>query len=67
LYKDDSPLKIPVELLESLELEAGATEAFANLSEREKKQIVDSVNEAKTDQTKAARIAAVIKKLMQSF
>ena len=67
LYKDDSPLEIPIELSDSLDLEAGASAAFTNLPEREKKQIIDSVNKAKTDQTKAKKIAAAISKLLQNL
>ncbi|MES2649603.1 MAG: YdeI/OmpD-associated family protein, partial [Bacteroidota bacterium] len=63
LFRDDSALEIPPELSESLELEAGAMNAFQKLSESEKKQIVDKINGAKTESTKVKHIVAVIRKL----
>jgi hypothetical protein len=67
LYRDESPLEIPIELSESLALEAGASDAFSKLPESEKKQIIDSVNKAKTDQTKAKKIVDAIRKLMLKY
>lgn len=64
-FRDDSALEIPTELSESLELEAGAMKAFENLSESEKKQIIDKINSAKTEQTKVKHIVAIIRKLAQ--
>lgn len=60
IYEDKSLLIIPEELLLCMEYEDGILEKFKNYSDGQKKAFVDWINSAKTEQTKAERIAKTI-------
>lgn len=60
LYEDKTPLIIPEELLLCMEYEDGILEKFETYSDGQKKAFIDWINSAKTEQTKADRIAKAI-------
>ena len=60
IYEDNTPLIIPEELLLCMEDEDGVSEKFENYNDGQKKAFIDWINSAKTDQTKAERIAKTI-------
>ena len=61
LYSDESPLEIPVEIVECLKNESQKTyEAFLTLTEGEQKSYLDWIYGAKTEETKASRIVKTI-------
>lgn len=60
LYKDNLPTEIPEELRLCLSDEPVVYEIFMTFSESQKKSITDWIYSAKTEQTKADRIAATI-------
>ena len=64
LYEDKTPLIIPEELLLCMEYEEGALEKFETYSDGQKKAFIDWINSAKTEQTKADRIAKTILKVL---
>ena len=64
LYKDETPLEIPEELLVCLADEPTAYEKFQKLTEGEQKSTIDWIYSAKTDQTKAKRIIAIMDELV---
>lgn len=65
LYKDDSPIEIPDELVLCLKDEPLAYETFVKLKEGEQKAFIDWIYSAKKDETKVERIAATIKKIIK--
>ena len=65
LYEDDAELVIPGELLLCLEDEPGAREYFMQLSEGYKREYINWIGSAKQLQTKAARVAKMIEKLLK--
>lgn len=60
LYEDKTPLIIPEELLLCMENEDGLLEKFENYNHGQKKAFIDWIYSAKTEQTKANRIAKTI-------
>ena len=62
--KNKTPLIIPEELLLCMEYEEGALEKFETYSDGQKKAFIDWINSAKTEQTKADRIAKTILKVL---
>ena len=65
LYKDNTPLEIPEELIICLTEEPGAYEKFQQLTEGEQRASIDWIYAAKTDETKVKRIAATIDKVLK--
>jgi hypothetical protein len=65
LYADNTPYGIPDELKECLEFEPPSYERFLQLSESVQKQYVEWIYDAKTDDTKARRIARVIERMLE--
>ncbi|GGA65119.1 hypothetical protein GCM10008015_02430 [Flavobacterium palustre] len=65
LYKDDSPIEIPDELVVCLKDEPLAYETFVKLKEGEQKAFIDWIYSAKKDETKVERIATTIKKIIK--
>jgi hypothetical protein len=64
LYKDDLPLEIPEELIICLKEYPGALERFQKLNEGERKQHMEHIYSAKSDETKVERIAKLIDSLV---
>ena len=64
LYADNLPTELPEELKLCLEDEPAAYKAFQACTESEKKAFIDWIYSAKTEQTKADRIAEMIRKLL---
>lgn len=60
LYEDKAPITIPDELALCLAYENGILEKFDTYSDGEKKAFIDWIYSAKTEQTKANRIAKTI-------
>lgn len=60
LYKNDDPIIISDELLLCMEYEDGTLNKFENYTDGEKKAYIDWIYSAKTEQTKADRIAKTI-------
>lgn len=60
LYEDKTSLVVPEELLLCMEYEDGTLEKFEKYSDGQKKAFIDWINSAKTEQTKAERIAKAI-------
>jgi hypothetical protein len=60
LYEDTMPMVTPQELLSCMEYEDGVSEKFKTYSDSQKKAFVDWIYSAKTEQTKADRIAKTI-------
>lgn len=60
IYEDKTSLIIPQELLLCLEYEDGVLEKFGVYTNGQKKAFVNWINSAKTEQTKADRIAKTI-------
>lgn len=60
LYKDETPLEIPAELISCLKTELNAYERFLQFTEGEQKTFIDWIYAAKTDDTKVKRIAKTI-------
>ncbi len=56
LYKDETPLEIPDELVVCLTDEPYAFEKFQQLKKGEQKAFIDWIYSAKTDETKVTRI-----------
>lgn len=66
LYRDDTPLEIPDELLECFKNEPKYIfEAFQQLSEGRKKMYIDCIYSAKKEETKARRIVKLLEELGQ--
>ena len=60
IYEDRTPLIIPEELLLCMRYEDGVSEKFDAYTDGQKKAFVDWIYSAKTEQTKADRIAKTI-------
>lgn len=60
LYEDSMPAEVPEELILCMNYEDGVSEKFETYSDGEKKAFVDWIYSAKTEQTKADRIAKTI-------
>lgn len=60
IYEDKTSLTIPQELLLCLEYEDGVLEKFEIYTEGQKKAFINRINSAKTEQTRADRIAKTI-------
>lgn len=60
IYEDKTSLIIPQELLLCLEYEDGVLEKFRTYTGGQKKAFINWINSAKTEQTKADRIAKTI-------
>ena len=60
LYKDNMSIEIPEELILCMKYEDGVFEKFKICSDGEKKAFIDWIYSAKTEQTKADRIAKTI-------
>jgi len=66
LYADESPLEIPTEIVECFKNESAKIyETFLSFTEGEQKSYLDWIRDAKTDETKAERIAKMMDKLSQ--
>ncbi|WP_300604194.1 YdeI/OmpD-associated family protein [Niabella sp.] len=65
LYKDDTPLTIPEELIECMKDVPGSYEKFLQLSEGKQQQWISWVYTPKTAIVKAKRILSMIDELMQ--
>ena len=66
LYADNSPTEIPDEFLVCLQEEPGANKYFFALNDGQKKEYVDWIYSAKTEETKIERIADAMIKLGKS-
>jgi hypothetical protein len=68
LYADESPLKVPDEIIECFKNEPKEVyENFQNLTEGEQKTYLDWINSAKTDETKADRIIRMMDRLQKNL
>jgi hypothetical protein len=65
LYADDTPLEVPQELQLCLLDEPQAHQTFMSYTEGEQKAFIDWIYSAKTEDTRVARIAATIDKLLK--
>ncbi len=63
LYEDTTPFLIPEELISCMELEEGVKEKFNTCSHSRKKKFIDWIYSARTEQTKAERIAQTINRI----
>jgi hypothetical protein len=67
IYEDNTPIDIPAELIECFEYEdKNLYNKFKSLSESEKRSIIDWIYSAKTEETKAKRIAELFKKISET-
>lgn len=64
LFKDSSPLEIPQELLICLEDEPKAFVMFKKLPEVYQKEFINWIHAAKKEETKIARMAATVNKVL---
>jgi hypothetical protein len=68
LYADESPLKVPDEIIECFKNEPNAAyENFQNFTEGEQKTYLDWIISAKTDETKADRIIRMMDRLQKKL
>lgn len=65
LFANDIPYDIPEELLDCLRFEPSAYERFQALSESEQKRYVEWIYDAKSETTKANRIARLMTELQE--
>jgi bifunctional DNA-binding transcriptional regulator/antitoxin component of YhaV-PrlF toxin-antitoxin module len=65
LYKDDSPLEIPDELLACLRDEPMAFELFKKMGEGYQKEYISWIYSAKREETRITRIAKTIEKVLK--
>ncbi len=65
LYPDNSPTEIPEELLLCLLEDPSAHKTFLNYTEGQKKEFIDWIYSAKTEDTKVKRIAETLNKLIK--
>jgi hypothetical protein len=63
LFEDNTPLKVPKELMDCLKEEPKALKTFKDLSDAEQKQYLDWIYSAKREETKVERIANAINRL----
>lgn len=64
LYLDNSPYKVPEEIVACLEVEPKALRVFLQLSESQQKKNIDWIYEAKQESTKEKRIVEMIEQLI---
>lgn len=67
LYADHEPLEVPEEMLLCLRDEPAALKFFISLTESEQKFYMDWIYSAKKEQTKIARLAESINKLLKGL
>jgi hypothetical protein len=65
LFLDNSPYKIPDEIVACLEVEPKAYQAFLQLSDNQQKSYIDWIYEAKQEMTKEKRIIDLIEQLIK--
>lgn len=65
LFEDNAALEIPAELILCLEDEPKAYELFMKLSEGYQKEFISWIYAAKREETRVARMAAMISKVLQ--
>lgn len=65
LFEDNAPLKIPAELILVLEDEPKSYELFMKLAEGYRKEFISWIYAAKKEETRVARMAAMINKILQ--
>lgn len=65
LYTDNSPTEIPREFLACLEEDPTAYKIFLTYTDGQKKEFIDWIFSAKTDDTKVERIAKTLNKLLK--
>jgi uncharacterized protein YdeI (YjbR/CyaY-like superfamily) len=63
LYADDAPAEIPDELLSCLEEDSIAYEAFKSYTDGQRKEFIDWIYSAKTEDTRVKRIVETLNKL----
>lgn len=63
LYADDAPTEIPDELLSCLEEDSIAYEAFKSYTDAQRKEFIDWIYSAKTEDTRVKRIVETLNKL----
>jgi hypothetical protein len=63
LYPDDAPTEIPGELLSCLEDDSVAYEAFKSYTDGQRKEFIDWIYSAKTEETRVNRIVETLDKL----
>ncbi|NHE59244.1 YdeI/OmpD-associated family protein [Cyclobacterium plantarum] len=66
LFKDESPLEIPEELVSCLKMEPKAYQGFLRFTEGEQKAFIEWIYAARTDETKVKRIAATLDKSLKN-
>lgn len=67
LFADNDPLTIPDELLQCLRDEPAAHKTFYSFSVSEQKQYIDWIYSAKQEETRVARIATTIDRLLRGL
>ena len=67
LYPDCEPLEVPAEMLLCLKDEPGALKFFTSLTESEQKFYIEWIYSAKKEETKIARLAESINKLLKGL
>ncbi len=68
LYNDETPLEIPLEILDCFNNEpATSFEIFQSFTEGEQKAYLDWIYSAKTDNTKALRILKMMDRIQQNL
>jgi hypothetical protein len=68
LYADDSPIVIPEEIMDCFKYEKSELiESFKALSNGEQKSYIDWIYEAKLEETRAKRIAAMMQRLAGEY
>jgi hypothetical protein len=65
LYADNAPTEIPKEFLDCLKEDQVAYKSFFTYTDGQKKEFIDWIYSAKTDDTKVQRIAATLDKLVK--
>jgi hypothetical protein len=65
LYADNKPTAIPDELLDCLKQDLSAYETFLTYTDGQKKEFIDWIYAAKTDDKKVERIATTLDKLLK--
>lgn len=67
IFPDDDPVEIPGELLDCLRDEPGAHRFFYKLSDGEKKRYIDWIFSARKEDTRVARIATAINRMLKGL
>lgn len=65
LYADNAPTEIPLEFLDCLMEDPIAHETYLTYTDGQKKEFIDWIYSAKTDETKVERIAETLNKLVK--